>query len=135
MGAIIDNIAISLVLGVLGIAVTVFTVIYSFMESAKERRRTLSDKIKNSREMDPVMESDLRFAIKYLHELKRMNMVVFAIVCCDVVTFVAYVIHMIFERIEWLSVLSLILLVILSILCFVALVIYLIQYFNRFKVL
>ena len=39
--AIVENLAISLILGVLGIAITVFTVVYSFMESTKERRRIL----------------------------------------------------------------------------------------------
>ena len=63
MTAIIDNLAISLILGILGIAITVFTVVYSFMESTKERKRSLSDQIRNADGTDPVMESDLQFAI------------------------------------------------------------------------
>ena len=48
MMTMVDNLAIALILGVLGIAITVFTVIYSFMESTKERKRSLSDIIRNS---------------------------------------------------------------------------------------
>lgn len=129
----VDNLAISLILGVLGIAITVFTVVYSFMESTKERRRTLSDKIRNSNEVDPVMEADLQFAIERLSELKRMNMIVLAIVFCDISAFVAYAAHLVFKNIEWLIVLSFIFLAVLAILCAVALLAYLMQYSNRFK--
>ena len=41
----IDNICISLWLGVLGIAITIFTVVYSFMESNKQAIRKLTDEI------------------------------------------------------------------------------------------
>ena len=129
----IDNLAISLILGVLGIAITVFTVVYSFMESTKERRRVLSDKTRNANEVDPVMESDLQFAIKRLSELKRMNMIVLAIVFCDITAFVAYAAHLVFNEISWLSITSFVLLAILAVLCVIALVAYLVQYFRRFK--
>ena len=129
----VDNLAISLILGVLGIAITVFTVVYSFMETTKERRRVLSDLVRNSNEVNPVMESDLQFAIKRLKELKRMNMMVMVIVFCDIVAFVAYAAHLVFKNIEWLLVLSFILIAVLAILCVVALVVYLVQYNKRFK--
>lgn len=133
MMANIDNLSISLILGILGIAITVFTVIYSFMETTKERRRVLSDLVRNLNEVDPVMESDLQFAIKRLRELKRMNMMVLAIVFCDIIAFVAYVAHLVFKNIEWLVVLFFILLAVLALLCVIALVAYLAQYFGRFK--
>ena len=79
------------------------------------------------------MESDLQFAIKRLSELKRINMIVLAIVFCDIIAFVAYAAHLVFKNIEWLLVLSFILLVVLAILCVVALVAYLVQYYKRFK--
>ena len=129
----VDNLTISLILGVLGIAITVFTVIYSFMESTKERRRALSDKIRNSRDVDPVMASDLQFAIKRLSALKKMNKIVLTIVFCDIIAFVTYVTHHVFKEEEWLVVLSIIMLVVLTILCLVALVAYLMQYYKRFK--
>ena len=133
MTAIIDNLAISLILGILGIAITVFTVVYSFMESTKERKRSLSDRIRNANGTDPVMESDLQFAITRLIDLRRMNYVVIAIIILDIVTFCIYSAHMIYNGECWLKITAVSLLGILAVLCFVALVMYLVQYHNRFK--
>ena len=133
MGTIIDNLAISLILGILGIAITVFTVVYSFMESTKERKRSLSDRIRNANGTDPVMESDMQFAITRLIGLRRMNYVVIAIVILDIVTFCIYAAHMLYSSECWLKIMAISLLGILAVLCFVALVMYLVQYHNRFK--
>lgn len=130
---VIDNIAMSLILGILGIAITVFTVIYSFMESTKDRKRSLSDAIRSSNEVDPVRESDLRFAIQRLIDMRRMNYIVITIVVLDVLTFTLYAGHMIFKNISWLKLTSLVLLGILIALCVVAMVAYMVQYYNRFK--
>lgn len=133
MMANIDNLSISLILGILGIAITVFTVIYSFMETTKERRRVLSDLVRNSNEVNPVMESDLQFAIKRLNELKRMNMMVLAIVFCDIFVFIVYAIHLVFNDCCLLCITSFVLLAVLAVFCVVALAAYLAQYFRRFK--
>lgn len=133
MTAIIDNLAISLILGILGIAITVFTVVYSFMESTKERKRSLSDRIRNADGTDPVMASDLQFAIVRLIDLRRINYVVIAIIILDIVTFCIYAAHMIYNSECWLKITAVSLLGILAVLCFVALVMYLVQYHNRFK--
>jgi hypothetical protein len=133
MMANIDNLSISLILGILGIAITVFTVIYSFMETTKERRRVLSDWVRNSNEVNPVMESDLQFAIKRLKELKRMNLMVLAIAFCDIVAFVVYAAHLVFNDVFWLSLTSIVMIAILAVLCIIALVAYLAQYFKRFR--
>ncbi len=133
MTTIIDNLAISLILGILGIAITVFTVVYSFMESTKERKRSLSDRIRNANGTDPVMESDMQFAITRLIDLRRMNYVVIAIIILDIVTFCIYAAHMIYNGGCWLKITAVSLLGILAVLCLVALVMYLVQYHNRFK--
>lgn len=130
---IIDNLAISLILGILGIAITVFTVVYSFMESTKERKRSISDRIRISTEDDPVMASDLQFAIKRLKDLKWMNYVVIIIIILDIVTFCIYATHMIYNSECWLKITAVSLLGILIILCFVTLLMYLLQYHNRFN--
>ena len=133
MTAIIDNLTISLILGILGISITVFTVVYSFMESTKERKRSISDQIRNACDVDPVMESDLQFAITRLIDLRKINYVVIAIIILDIITFVAYALHLIYTEVSWLEISSLVLLGILTVLCVVALVMYLVQYHNRFK--
>ena len=130
---IVDDLAISLIWGILGIAITVFTVVYSFMESTKERKRSLSDRIRNANDIDPVLESDLQFAITRLIGLRRMNYVVIAIIIMDILTLCMFAAHMVFNGECWLKITSVSLLGILVVLCVIALVIYLIQYHNRFK--
>ena len=80
----IDNICISLLLGVLGIAITIFTVVYSFMENNKRIIRNLTDEIKNSEILDPVKKSDLHFANKYMGRMKNMNNALIAIIIFDI---------------------------------------------------
>lgn len=129
-----DNLAIAFILGILGIAITVFTVIYSFMESAKERKRSLGDIIRNSAEAQPVLESDLQFAIVRLKNLKRMNNFVVWIIVCDILAFVVYSIHLVLHDVCWLKIASILLLVILCALSIVFLTVYLLQYYKRFKI-
>ena len=86
----IDNICISLLLGVLGIAITIFTVVYSFMESNKQAIRKLTDEIRYSEEIDPVMTSDLRFANEYMKRMKNMNRALMAIIFIDVSLFIFF---------------------------------------------
>lgn len=129
----VDNIAISFILGVWGIAVTVFTVIYSFMESAKERKRSLCDQVRNAMETDPVKESDLQFAIKRIHSLRQMNYVVIAIIILAIVAFMAHSVHLVLTQVYWLNIISLILLVVLGVVCLGGLIAYLVKYHKRFK--
>ena len=134
MITMVDNLAIALILGILGIAITVFTVIYSFMESTKERKRSLSDIIRNSEETQPVLESDLQFSIERMANLKRMNNYVVGIIVCDIISFVVYCVHLVLHDVCWLKIASILLLAILCALSVVFLTIYLTQYYKRFKV-
>ena len=134
MMTLADNLAIALILGILGIAITVFTVIYSFMESTKERKRSLSDIIRNSAEAQPVLESDLCFARVRLKDLKKMNNFVVLIIVCDILAFVVYSVRLVLHDVCWLKITSILFLVILSALSIVFLMGYLIQYYKRFKI-
>ena len=69
----IDSICISLLLGVLGIAITISTVVYSFTESNKPTIRRIQDEIKNSETKDPIRIRDLQFANDYMSSMKCMN--------------------------------------------------------------
>ena len=88
----IDSQSISFLLGILGIAITVFTVVYSFMESTKERKRMLFERVNanaNADDVDPVLRADLMFATKRLAELWNMNKSIIAIIIADIVTMFA----------------------------------------------
>lgn len=128
----IDSLSVSLLLGILGIAITIFTVIYSFMESTKQRKRELGDRIALLEQPDPILESDLTFAIDYLKQLRNMNMAIIAILIIDIVVIAAYFAHVLMSDIKELWYIALGLEILLIIVCLATLFIYLRQYHQRF---
>lgn len=131
----IDNQSIALLLGLLGIAITIFTVVYSFMESTKERKRLLFERVNtdaNASEVDPVLRAELTFATKHLTDLWNMNKSIIAIIVSDIVILVMYVVHMILKDIAWLWYVAMTLEVILIVGCLCTLSVYLKQYYDRF---
>lgn len=131
----IDNQSVSLLLGILGIAITIFTVVYSFMESTKERKRLLFERVNanaNVREVDPALRAELSFATQYLTELWNMNKSIMTIIIADIVILVVYVVHLMFKDILWLWYVALALEVVLIVGCLYTLSVYLRQYYNRF---
>lgn len=131
----IDNQSVALLLGILGIAITIFTVVYSFMESTKERKRLLFERVNadaNAREIDPVLRAELTFATKYLTDLWNMNKSIIAIIISDIVILAVYVAHLIFKDITWLWYVALTLEMALIVCCLYTLSVYLKQYYDRF---
>lgn len=128
----IDNICISLLLGVLGIAITIFTVVYSFMESNKQTIRKLSDEIRYSNEMDPVKTSDLRFAEDYMKRMKNMNNALIAIISIDVGLFIFFCIYLSLNT-PTLRFVAYSFITLLMVGCMITLSIYLTQYISRYK--
>lgn len=131
----IDNQSIALLLGILGIAITIFTVVYSFMESTKERKRLLFERVNadaNAREVDPILRTELTFATKHLTSLWNMNKTIIAIIISDIVILAVYVVHLIFKDNAWLWYVALALEVALIVGCLYTLSLYLKQYYDRF---
>lgn len=131
----IDSQSIALLLGILGIAITIFTVVYSFMESTKERKRLLFERVNadaNAHEVDPVLRAELAFATQYLTELWKMNKSIMTIIVADIVILAVYVVHLIFKEVSWLWYVALALEVVLIGGCLYTLYVYLRQYYNRF---
>lgn len=131
----IDNQSVALMLGILGIAITAFTVVYSFMESTKERKRFLFKRVNddaNKHELDPVVRAELTFATKYLTELWKMNKSIITIIISDILIFSFYIVHLIFKEIAWLWYIVLLLEIVLIIYCLYVLYTYLKQYYDRF---
>lgn len=131
----IDDQSVALLLGILGIAITIFTVVYSFMESTKERKRLLFEQVNtdaNAREVDPMLRAELTFATRFLAELWNMNKSIMTIIIADIVILAIYIVHLIFKDISWLWYISLVLEVVLIVGCLFTLSVYLRQYYNRF---
>lgn len=129
----IDTLSISLLLGILGIAITVFTVIYSFMENTKERKRNIGDRVRNNQQSDPVLETDLRFAIDYLYGLRKMNYWVMSIIIADIIVLIIYTAHMVLPTSRIVSFMAYGLLALLLFVCLTVLAIYFAQYLKRYK--
>lgn len=131
----IDNQSITLLLGILGIAITIFTVVYSFMESTKERKRLLFERVNvdaNARDVDPVLRAELSFATKHLIDLWNMNKSIIAIIVFDIVILALYVVHLIFKDLTWLWYIALVSEILLIMSCLYTLSVYLRHYYNRF---
>ncbi len=128
----IDNICISLLLGILGIAITIFTVVYSFMENNKQIIRNLNDEIKNSEIIDPVKKSDLFFANKYMSRMKSMNKGLIWIIFIDIFLFVLFCIYL-FLKSTFLRYCAYGTTLLLMIGCVITLCRYLSQYNSRYK--
>lgn len=129
----IDGLSISLLLGILGIAITIFTVIYSFMESAKQRKRVLGDKIALLENIDPVMQSDYGFIVNYLRRLKHMNISILVIILADIVAISCYGVHLLMPQSTILWFVSLSMEAVLIIGSLTCLFIYMLQYYKRFN--
>lgn len=128
----LDNICVSLLLGVLGIAITIFTVVYSFMESNKQVIRALTDKITTSENEDPVTRSDLFFAKKYMQRMKRMNKYLIAIIVIDINLFVLLCVNLASNGHFLLRILTYCSTFLLMLFCLFVLSVYIRQYTNRY---
>lgn len=129
----IDSLSLSLLLGILGIAITIFTVIYSFMESTKQRKRELGDRISLLTDPDPVLESDLGFTMEYLRRMRRMNIAIIIIIFADIIAVLCYGAHMMMPDFSWLWYSSIIIEIVLFLGCLFTLFLYLLQYHRRFN--
>ena len=131
----IDNQSVALLLGILGIAITIFTVVYSFMESTKERKRLLFERVNadaKAHDVDPALRAELTFVTKHLTELWNMNKSIIVIILSDIVILVVYFMHLIFKNVAWLWYVALIFEAALIVGCLYTLSVYLRQYYKRF---
>ena len=71
----------------IGISLSIFTLLYSFILNKRDELKTISEQIKNG-DKSPVLVQKERFAIKYISRLKKINtncLVIFILstfLCC-----------------------------------------------------
>lgn len=56
----------------IGISLSIFTLLYSFILNKRDELRTLSEQIKNSG-TNPTLSQKEKFAVKYITRLKKLN--------------------------------------------------------------
>lgn len=130
-----NNTVISLLLGILGIAITIFTVIYSFMEGAKQKLKDLDIAIQQSTDTDPRGSSEYQFVKSYLVRLRKMNRWILGLIVGDVVVFSLFFVHILESNNCVILVVSFITLGLYLLLCLIVFIVYVWQYRNRFKYL
>lgn len=130
-----NNTVISLLLGILGIAITIFTVIYSFMEGAKQKLKDLDIAIQQSTDTDPRRSSEYQFVKSYLVRLRKMNRWILGLIVGDVVVFSLFFVHILESNNCVILVVSFITLGLYLLLCLIVFIVYVWQYRNRFKYL
>ncbi len=102
------------------------------MENNKQIIRNLKDEIKNSEIIDPVKESDLLFANKYMSRMKSMNKVLIGIIIVDIFLFILFCVYLSLKS-TTLRYYAYGTTLFLMLGCVITLYIYLSQYISRYK--
>lgn len=127
----IEQQAISILLSILGIAVTIFTVIYSFVYSDKGKLKELAEEIKQLTERNPVLEAERLFMTKKIQFYKRINCWVVILIALTLLSLIFFIIHSIFVYEEIFKLVTVVLIGLDVVILVVFLFYYIIDYFKR----
>lgn len=127
----IEQQAISILLSILGIAVTIFTVIYSFVYSDKGKLKELAEEIKQLTERNPVLEAERLFMTKKIQFYKGINCWVVILIALTLLSLVFFIIHSIFVYEEIFKLVTVVLIGLDVVILVVFLFYYIIDYFKR----
>ena len=128
-----DDTAIAILLGILGIAITIFTVVYSFMEGTKQRVKDLELDLRLSSGPEPRKEAEYKFAKNYLQRLRTMNRWVLGLIIGDLLTFILFMAHILNAENNLLLYAAFGVFGLYLALCMVSFSVYIWQYRKRFK--
>ncbi len=130
---ILDTLCLSLILGILGIAITIFTVVYSFMENTRDKIRKYQEEITHSqREVDPITKSSLRFAEEYWRKMRRTNNLLLWIIIPDILLFIIFVVSQFIGN-PIFSIISYVLTAILLLYSVIVVLIYIYDYYHKYR--
>lgn len=79
--ATIINSEIAVALGILGISITIFTVIYSFIENKLEDKKKMERQLHISEVQDPYKRAELKFVNNYIMRNKNLNKYFVWLIC------------------------------------------------------
>lgn len=69
----IINTEIAIAMGILGISITIFTVIYSFIENKSNELKNIRRKIATGSSLDPYLYSEQKFGTEYIKRQMKIN--------------------------------------------------------------
>lgn len=74
------SLELSMALGILGIAITIFTVIYSFLGSKVQQRKMAQRSVHIGEKADPYLQAELKFMRLYIKRNKAVNSAIIKII-------------------------------------------------------
>lgn len=121
------------ILSILGILITIFTVVYSFIENINQKIVSLDNDIKALSKKDPVKESILNFSLKRKSQLSKYNNLIILLMISDLLIIGLYILTLVCN----LKVLDLVyklasLIFVTS--CVISLLFYIVKYIQRMKI-
>ena len=88
-----DSLCLSLILGILGVAITIFTVVFSFIENNNEKISNFKHIINNGMGATfPTANSSLRFAENNMLKMKHINNKLILIIIIDCSLLISFIV-------------------------------------------
>ena len=123
----------SILLSILGIVITIFTVVYSFMETTYQKITLLEIENRNVLEADPVRSSSLKFSKLYLMLLKKFNRKIKCLIFTNIFLLILYGFFSFGLNKEWLCIAYNALSILYLLFCAIVLIQYMGDYNKRYK--
>lgn len=124
----IVNSEIAIALGILGISITIFTVVYSFIENKLEERKKLERQIHIAIRSDPYSHAELIFVRKYISRNKRLNKYFITLIWVSFIYIFVLVINLF-----WKTLLLFVLGQVYTFLYFIFFIVSILYYVNRYS--
>lgn len=122
------SLELSIVLGILGIAITIFTVIYSFLGSKQHQKKLVERSIHISKTEDPYLHAELKFMRQYINRNKKINCIIIKIIYVSIMLAVLLLTNIFFIN-KWLFMITEFCIALYA-LCFISLLIYYIHIYR-----
>lgn len=127
-----DDIMFSVLLSILGIVITIFTVVYSFMETTSQKITVLELENRNALESNPVRSSSLKFSKRYFRILKKFNTQLKYLIFINIILLLLYGVFSLCWNCIWSHVIYNCLSILYILYSFMVLLIYIKDYENRY---
>lgn len=128
----IINLEIAVALGILGISITIFTVIYSFIENKLEEKKTIERNLKIAKTRDPYRHAELKFVREYIQRNKSLNIYFVRLILFSFIYTILLVINLVYRDLI-LFIVNQVLAVIYFLFFIISIICYLYHYTKRLK--
>lgn len=125
----IVNVELAIVLGILGIGITIFTVIYSFLGSKLQQKKLTERNIHIGNISDPYLHAELKFMRQYIKRNKNINKIIIWIIYSSLILASMLIANLVVSNKYFFFITEFILFV--YVIFFIILIIYYIHIYNQ----